>query len=109
MKRADRISFVLFAAVFVLVASLHLGTFLLTTLFGYLALRLFTFGGRRVLSVALYAIGVCIVVAGLLYFAGFAYRVLPTIADSSIPAMVSSSPARSGVTSAISTSSDSHS
>jgi predicted PurR-regulated permease PerM len=71
-----------------LIAWLHLGTFLLTFLFGYLALQVFSFRRSKVLSVALYFVAVIVIIAGLLYFASLAYHTLPKIADSSIPAMV---------------------
>lgn len=88
MNRAARISFVLLAILMALIAWLNLGTFLLTALFGYLALQVFNFRRSKVLSVALYLLTVVVVGVGLLYFAALAYRTFPKIADAAIPAMV---------------------
>ena len=71
-----------------MIAWLHLGTFLLTFLFGYFALQVFSFHRSKTLSVALYFVAVIVIGGGLLYFASLAYRTLPRIADMSIPAMV---------------------
>jgi predicted PurR-regulated permease PerM len=88
MDRPAQISFVLLAAVMALIAWLHLGTFLLSFLFGYLALQAFGFHRSKALSVALYFVAVIVISAGLIYFANLAYHTLPKIADMSIPAMV---------------------
>lgn len=88
MNRPTQISFLLFAALIVGAAALHLGTFLLTALFGYLALEAFSFRRSKTLSVALYFVAVIAIGAGLIYFASLAYRTFPKIADRSIPAMV---------------------
>jgi predicted PurR-regulated permease PerM len=88
MNRAARISFVLLGILTALIAWLNLGTFLLTALFGYLALQVFNFRRNKALSVALYLLTVVVVGAGLLYFAALAYRTFPKIADAAIPAMV---------------------
>jgi len=87
MNRTAQVSFVLFALLLALIASLHLGTFLLTALFGYLALQVFHRRASKTLSVALYLLTVVIVGAGLIYFAAIAYRTFPKIADAAIPAM----------------------
>jgi predicted PurR-regulated permease PerM len=87
VNRAAQISFVLFASSMALIAWLNLGTFLLTALFGYLALQVFYWRRSRPLSVALYLLAVVVVGAGLLYFASLAYRTFPKIADAAIPAM----------------------
>jgi len=70
-----------------LVAGLHLGVLLLTTLFGYLALRAFTVRGRKAAAVAIYLVAVAIIVAGSMYFSQVAYRTFPRIAETAIPAM----------------------
>jgi predicted PurR-regulated permease PerM len=88
MNRTTQISFGIFALVWVLAAWLHLGTFLLTSLFGYLVLRVCTWQRSRGLSVAAYFVAVIVILAGLITFAGLAYRTLPRIADMAIPAMV---------------------
>ena len=88
MTRTVRISYVIFILLMALVAWLNLGAFLLTALFGYLALRVFSFRRSKMLSVAIYLVVVTIIVSGLVYFSSLAYRTLPKIAETSIPAMV---------------------
>ena len=88
MSRPARISYVIFVILLALIAALNLGTFLLTALFGYLALQVFSLGRSKVLSVVIYLIAVSIIGAGLVYFSSLAYRTLPKIAETSIPAMV---------------------
>jgi predicted PurR-regulated permease PerM len=88
MKRPTQISYILFAALFALLAWLHLGLFLLTALFGYLALQVFSFRRRKAVSVVLYLLAVTGIGAGLIFFASLAYRTFPKIAETSIPAMV---------------------
>jgi predicted PurR-regulated permease PerM len=87
-SRAIQISYGIIAALLVLVAWLHLGTLLLTSLFGYFALQVFSFHRSKALSVALYFVAVIAIGAGLIYFAALAYHTFPKIADKSIPAMV---------------------
>lgn len=88
MNRPAQISYLLFAVLLVLTAWLHLGWFLLTALFGYLALEAFSFRRSKVISVVLYFVAVIAIGAGLIYFASLAYHTFPKIADRSIPAMV---------------------
>jgi len=88
MKNPVQISYVLILVFMALVAWLNLGTFVLTILFGYLALRVFNFRRNKLLSVALYLLAVVVIGAGLLYFGKLAYRTFPKIADAAIPAMV---------------------
>ncbi len=88
MTRTVRISFVILVVLLALVAWLNLGTFLLTSLFGYLALQVFSFRRSKMLSVALYLVAVTIIGAGLIYFSSLAYRTFPKVAETSIPAMV---------------------
>lgn len=87
MNRSAQISYLLLVLVLVLIAWLNVGTFLLTALFGYLALQIFSIGGSRVVSVTLYFFAVVVVGAGLIYFASLAYRTFPKIAEVAIPAM----------------------
>lgn len=88
MSRSARISYVIFIVLMVLIVGLHLGTLLLTSLFGYLALQLFSFRRSKLLSVTLYLIAVAAIGVGLVYFSNLAYHTLPKIAEKSIPAMV---------------------
>jgi predicted PurR-regulated permease PerM len=86
-NRAVQISYTLVAVLLALIAWLHLGTLLLTALFGYLALQIFNFRRNKALSLVLYLGAVIVVGAGLMYFAGVAYRTLPKLAQAAIPAM----------------------
>lgn len=88
MSRPARISYLIFAILMVLVAWLHLGTLLLTSLFGYLALQVFLIRRSKTLSVTLYLVAAAVIGAGLVYFSNLAYRTLPKITEISIPAMV---------------------
>lgn len=88
MSQPARISYVIVVVLMALVAYLHLGTFLLTSLFGYLALQVFSIRRSKPLSVTLYLIAVLVIGVGLVYFSNLAYRTLPRIAEISIPAMV---------------------
>jgi predicted PurR-regulated permease PerM len=88
MNQHRRISYIVIAILVILVAGLHLGTFLLAALFGYLALQTFCIGGRRWLSITLYVVVVIAAGAGLVYFSNLAYRTFPKIAQTAIPAIV---------------------
>src|SRR5512140_1341909 len=88
MNQHRRISYIVIAVLVILVAGLHLGTFLLAALFGYLALQTFCIGGRKWLSITFYVIAVIAVGAGLVYFSNLAYRTFPKIAQTAIPAIV---------------------
>ncbi len=88
MNSPRRISYVIITILAILLASLHLGTFLLATLFGYLALQTFCIGGRKWLSVTLYLVVAIAVGVGLVYFSNLAYRTFPKIAETAIPAVV---------------------
>src|SRR5665213_143459 len=87
MSQPARISYLIVVVVMALVVHLHFGTFLLTSLFGYLALQVFSIRGSKWLSVTIYLIAVAIISVGLVYFSNLAYRTLPRIAEISIPAM----------------------
>ena len=88
MSQPARISYVIVAMLVALVGLLHLGTLALTTLFGYFALRQFSFGRSKALGVAIYIIAVMAIGYGLFYFSRQAYKTLPEIADTTIPAVV---------------------
>src|SRR5206468_10933305 len=88
MSQPARISYVIVAMLVALVGLLHLGTLALTTLFGYFALRQFSFGRSKALGVAIYIIAVTAIGYGLFYFSRQAYKTLPEIADTTIPAVV---------------------
>jgi predicted PurR-regulated permease PerM len=88
MTTSSRISYVIMAVLFVMVGWLHMGTLLLTVLFGYFALNFLSFQRSKVLGVALYVIFVVTITWGLIYFSRQAYRTLPDIANETIPAVV---------------------
>jgi predicted PurR-regulated permease PerM len=88
MTRAARISYVIMAVLLVLIGWLHLATLLLTALFGYFALYLFSFGRSKTLGVIIYTIAVVAIGYGLFYFSSQAYKTLPEIATKTIPAVV---------------------
>ena len=60
MSTPARISYVLMAVTLVLIGWLHLATLVLTSLFGYFALRWFSFGRSKVLGVTLYVVAVAV-------------------------------------------------
>jgi predicted PurR-regulated permease PerM len=74
----------------VLIGWFHLSTLVLTSLFGYFALRLFSFGRSKVLGVVLYLIVVVAIGYGLFFFSSRVYKhnTLQEIADKTIPAVV---------------------
>jgi len=88
MSKSTRISYGIMAVLLVLIAWLHLGMLVLTSLFGFFALRQFSFGRSRVLGVALYIIVVTAISYGLVYFSRQAREQLPKIAEVTIPAVV---------------------
>jgi len=88
MTKPARISYAFMAVVLLLIGWLHLGTLVLAALFGYFALRLFSFGRSKMLGVALYVIAVAAIGWGLVYFSRQAYITMPQIADTTIPTVV---------------------
>ena len=88
MSKPARISYAIIALLLALVGMLHLATLALTTLFGYFALRQFSFGRSKALGVTIYIIAVIAIAYGLFYFSKKAYKTLPDIADATIPAVV---------------------
>jgi predicted PurR-regulated permease PerM len=88
MSNPARISYAIMALLLALVGLLHLATLALTTLFGYFALRRFSFGRSKTLGVTIYIIAVTAIGYGLFYFSRQAYKTLPEIANTTIPAVV---------------------
>ena len=76
------------AVLLVLVGWLHLGTLVLTALFGYFAIQKFSLGRSRLLGITLYIIAVAGISYGLFHFARQAYKELPVIATTTIPIVV---------------------
>src|SRR2546425_6101855 len=88
MTTHARISYVIMAVLLVLIGWLHLGMLVLTSLFGYFALRQFSFRRSKLLGITLYVIAVAAIGYGLFYFSRRAYKTLPEIAEKTIPAVV---------------------
>jgi predicted PurR-regulated permease PerM len=88
MSQQTRISYAIMAVLLVLIGWLHLGTLVLTALFGYFALRQFSFGRSKLLAMTIYLIAVAGISIGLVYFSRQAYVTLPKIAETAIPAVV---------------------
>ena len=87
MNQPARISYAIMAALLVLIAVLHLGTLLLTALFGFFALQVFSFGRSKILGVSIYVMMVALISWGMIYFSHQAYLTLPQIAETTIPAV----------------------
>lgn len=87
MSQPVRISYVIMAALLVLIGCFHLGTLLLTALFGFFALRVFSLGRSKILGLAVYWVAALLIGWGLFYFSRQAYRTLPEIAETTIPAV----------------------
>ena len=88
MSKPARISYIIMAVLLLLIGWLHLGTLVLTVLFGYFALQQLSFGRSKLLGMSLYLIAVVAATWGLIYFSHKAYKQLPDIATRTIPAVV---------------------
>lgn len=88
MSQQARISYVIMAALLVLVGFFHLGTMVLTTFFGFFALQVFSFGRSKLLGLSLYIVMVLLIGWGMIHFTRQAYKALPKIAETTIPAVV---------------------
>ncbi len=76
------------AALLVLIGWFHLGTLVLTAVFGYFALEQFSLGRSKTLAVIVYFLTVAATAYGLFFFSKQAYHTLPRIANESIPRIV---------------------
>src|SRR6185503_13223518 len=88
MSKPVRISYWFFAATFVLVGLLHLGTPMLAALFSFFLLEKLCFSGKRWLAILLFAL---ILVAGSVALSRFttqAVVALPAVADKAIPSII---------------------
>lgn len=88
MTQSKRISYAIMAALLVMIGGLHLATLVLTGLFGYFALHFLSFGRSKALGIVLYTIGVFAIGYGLFFFSRQAYKTVPEIAQTTIPAVV---------------------
>lgn len=83
-----KISYGLMALILALIGWLHLSTLVLTVLFGYFALQMFSIRKNKTVGVIIYAIVVVGVIWGLIFVLNRARETLPKIADETIPALV---------------------
>ncbi len=88
MTNPQRISFILMAALLLLVGWLRMSTLLLTALFCYFALRKLSFGNSKLLGLALFSVALIGVSVGLYLFILQAWVESPKIAATTIPAVV---------------------
>jgi predicted PurR-regulated permease PerM len=88
MSKPAHISYAIMVVLLVLIGWFHLGTLALTSLFGYFALRQFSFGRSKALGVVIYVIVVTAIGYGLVSFSRQAREQLPKIAEATIPAVV---------------------
>lgn len=88
MNQPARISYVIMAVLLVLIGWLHLGMLVLTALFGFFALQVFSLRGRsKLLGITLYVVAVVLIGWGMFYFSHQAYLALPKMAEETIPAV----------------------
>jgi predicted PurR-regulated permease PerM len=87
MTQPTRIAYAIMAVLLVLIGCLHLGTLVLTALFGFFALQVFSLGRSKILGLAVYLVAVLLIGWGLFHFSRQAYLTLPEIAKTTIPAV----------------------
>lgn len=87
MSQPARISFAIMAALLVLIGFFHLGTLVLAAFFGFFALQVFSLGRSKLVAMTLYIIAVALITWGMFYFTRQAVQALPTIAETTIPAV----------------------
>jgi predicted PurR-regulated permease PerM len=90
VTQSARISYGVMAVLLFLIAWLHLGPLVLTSLFGYFALGKLRMGRSKHFAVALYIIAVVTIGYLLVHFTRQASIALPRIAEQTIPAVVES-------------------
>ena len=88
MNIAKRMSLLIMAGGLIMVGWIHLTTLLLTILFGFFGLKLFTIKGRKDIAVGIYLALIAVMSYGLFYFTKRACREMPKIIDKAIPAVV---------------------
>jgi predicted PurR-regulated permease PerM len=88
MNRATKISYVLMAALLLLIGLLHMSTLLLTGLFSYFALERLSFGRWKRTSAILFLVLICALAYGAFYFTKQAVVALPNIAETTVPAII---------------------
>ena len=88
MSLPTRISYATMALMLVLIGWLHLSTLVLTVLFGYFALQMFSIRKNKVVGVVIYIVVVVGAIWGLIFVLNRAQETLPKIASDTIPAIV---------------------
>lgn len=88
MSLPARISYATMALMLVLIGWLHLSTLVLTVLFGYFALQMFSIRKNKVVGVMIYVVAVVGMIWGLIFVLNRAQETLPKIASDTIPAIV---------------------
>ena len=83
-----KISYGLMVAILALIGWLHLSTLVLTVLFGYFALQMFSIRKNKAVGVMIYVVVVIGVIWGLIFVFNRAQQTLPEIANKTIPAVV---------------------
>ncbi len=83
-----RLSYAIMALMFVLIGWLHLSTLVLTTLFGFFALQMFSLRKNKMVGVLIYIVAVVAMIWGLIFVLNRAQKTLPEIAERTIPAIV---------------------
>lgn len=83
-----KISYGLMAVLLALIGWLHLSTLVLTVLFGYFALQMFSAKTNKAIGVLIYVVVVVGVIWGLIFVFNRVQQTLPEIANKTIPAVV---------------------
>lgn len=83
-----RNSYFFMALMIGVIGGMHMTALLLTTLFSFFVLRQFSFGRSKPLGVVLFFFVVCGAFYGLYFFSKQAYVAFPSIAETTIPAVV---------------------
>ena len=88
MDRVTKFSYLFIALTLGLVGGLHLATPFIAVLFGYFALSKLSFGKQKWLAIVLFLALVLGVFYGFVHYFRHAIRVLPRIAENSIPSII---------------------
>jgi predicted PurR-regulated permease PerM len=88
MSKPVQISYLIMFVLLILIGWLHMATLLITALFGYFALELFTIHGNKKRAVMIYVAAATIICCGLFFFTKTAYKAMPKMVEITIPAIV---------------------
>jgi predicted PurR-regulated permease PerM len=87
LTREERISFILMTALLLLIGLLHMATLVLTAMFCYLAMRVFSCGGSKWLGLTIFTVVLVGTSWGLYVFGKQAVVAFPKLAETTIPAI----------------------